>query len=90
MKQAVGGDTFGLIVQMSTTTSTTITPTITIRTYTGSGAIVDQWVNGPFTPSSISNTNLQTLTSFDLSQGNIYNKQITKGYFGDLILNYDP
>jgi len=90
MQKVNAGDTFALNVQMRSSLTTSFSPTVTIRTYVSGGAIVDQWVNGPFTPATISNTNLQTLTSFDLSQGNVYNKQITKGYFGDLIINYYP
>lgn len=90
MQKVNPGDTFTLNVQMRSSLTTAFSPTVTIKTYVNGGAVVDQWVNGAFTPSTISNTNLQTLTSFDLSQGNVYNKQITKGYFGDLIINYDP
>jgi hypothetical protein len=90
--QAVNtGDTFSLTVQMSTTSSAaTLTPTVSIYTYVSGGSIVDQVVSKPFSPASLTNTNLQTLTSLDMTQAYVFSTPITAGYFGNLIMNYQP
>lgn len=90
MKEAVVGDTFTLIVQMSTTSSAaSITPTVSVITYVNGGSKVDQYLNAPFTPATVTNTNLQTMTTFDFSKSYEFLKPIGKGYFGDLIAYYD-
>jgi hypothetical protein len=90
MKEAVVGDTFTLIVQMTTTSSAaSISPTVSVITYVSGGSKVDQFLNAPFSPASITNTNLQTLSSLDFSKAYEFLKPIRKGYFGDLIVLYD-
>lgn len=91
MKETAVGDTFTLIVQMSTSSAAaTLAPTVSIITYVSGGSKVDQVLNAPFTPSSITNTNLQTMTTLDFSKSYEFIKPIKKGYFGDLVLLYDP
>jgi hypothetical protein len=69
MKETAVGDTFTLIVQMSTSSAAaTLAPTVSIVTYVSDGSKVDQVLNAPFTPSSITNTNLQTMTTLDFSK----------------------
>lgn len=69
MKETAVGDTFTLIVQMSTSSAAaTLAPTVSIITYVSDGSKVDQVLNAPFTPSSITNTNLQTMTTLDFSK----------------------
>lgn len=93
MKEAIVGDTFAIVVQMTTSsTAATLSPTVSIYTYNAvnGGSLVDQVINAPFTPASITNTNLQTLATFDFSKAYEFIKQIRKGYFGDLVVLYDP
>lgn len=76
---------------MSTSLSTgTVSPTVSIYTYVGDGSKVDQILTSPFTPVSITNTNLQTLSTFDFSKSYEFAGPIKKAYFGDLVLLYDP
>jgi hypothetical protein len=51
---------------------------------------VDEIVNEPFTSGAITNTNLVTLTSFSIKNPYSYNRKITQGYFGDLIISFQP
>ncbi len=75
---------------MSTSSSAgTVSPTVNVITYVSGGSKVDQYLNAPFSPASISNTNLQTLSTFDFSKSYEFLKPIRKGYFGDLIVYYD-
>lgn len=93
MKETLVGDTFTLVVQMTTSSSSgTLNPVVSIYTYNNvnGGSLVDQIISSPFTPASIVNTNLQTMNTFDFSKSYEFLKTISKGYFGDLILNYDP
>ena len=93
MKEAVVGETFTLVVQMTTSSSAgSLSPTVSIYTYNNvnGGSLVDQIINSGFSPATITNTNLQTMTTLDFSKSYEYLKVIKKGYFGDLILNYDP
>ena len=93
MKETVIGETFTLVVQMTTSSSAaSLSPSVSIYTYNNvnGGSLVDQVLNAAFSPASITNTNLQTMASFDFSKSYEYLKPIKKGYFGDLILNYDP
>jgi hypothetical protein len=72
-------------------TSSTVTPTVTIKTYSSVGNIVDQAINVPFNTTTIANTNLATLTSFTITNPQISPKtKIMKGYFGNLLLNFQP
>jgi hypothetical protein len=90
MQEAIVGATFTLVVEMTTSLSSgTVTPMVSIYTYVSGGFIVDQIVNSPFTPAAIVNTNLQTLNTFDFSKSHEFVQPIRKGYFGDLIVNYD-
>jgi len=91
MQSVITGDTFTLTVNMITTTvASSFTPSVSIYTKVDAGNIVDQKVNMPFTSGAITNTNLDTFTSFTISNPYSYNQQITKGYFGDLIVNFQP
>lgn len=91
MNKIIGGNTFSLTVEMSTTyTTASFTPTVSIYTYASTGIMVDRIINSPFTTGAITNTNLNTLTSFNVIQPYKISKTIQKGYFGDLIVTYDP
>jgi len=54
---------------MTTTSSAgTLAPSVSIITYVSGGSKVDQVLNAAFTTVSITNTNLQTMTTFDFSK----------------------
>ena len=58
---------FNIFLQLtSSTTSSTVSPTITIKTYYGNGALVDQAINTPFTTTPLSVTSLTVLTNFNI------------------------
>jgi hypothetical protein len=91
MKQVTTGTTFTLGVKMiTTTTSASFTPTVSIYTKVSSGNIVDQVVNRALNSGAITNTNLATLSGFTVNNPFSYSNKIKKGYFGDLILNFQP
>ncbi len=75
---------------MTTSSSAaSISPTVNVISYVSGGSKVDQFLSAPFTPASVTNTNLQTMTTFDFSKAYEFLKPIRKGYFGDLIVLYD-
>lgn len=84
------GDTFSVTVMLMTTDTTSFTPTVSIYTKIANGFTVDQIVSSPFTAGAIINTNLPIFSTFTVSNPYIYNTQITKGYFGNLIINFEP
>jgi hypothetical protein len=91
MKQVVAGNTFTLNVELTTpTTLSSFTPQVSIYTYASTGNLVDNIINSPFTSGAITNTNLKTMTSFSVFSPYTISNTIKNGYFGDLILNYDP
>lgn len=63
---------------------------MTIKTYYGNGNVVDQAVNVPFSINPLSNTNLDVFTAFTLPSQAISTRSVTAGYFGDLLINFDP
>jgi len=75
---------------ISTSITSTVSPTVTIQTYYGNGAMVDQAVNVPFTPASLTNTNLTVLSSFSLPSAWTSTRSITAGYFGPLLISFTP
>ena len=85
------GSTFSVDLQMtSSSTASTVSPTVTIKTYYGNGAVVDQAVNVPFAITPLPNTNLTVLSTFSLPSFTTSVKGITAGYFGHLLLSFDP
>jgi len=74
----------------SISTAATVSPTVTIKTYYGNNAIVDQAVNIPFAITPLTNTNLTVLSSFSLPSYITSSKGITAGYFGHLLIAFDP
>jgi hypothetical protein len=85
------GSTFSVTLQMtSTSIASSVSPTVTIKTYYGNGAIVDQAVNVPFAITPLTNTNLTVLTSFSLPSFTTSKRAITAGYFGHLMVTFDP
>ena len=85
------GSVFNLFVQLiSTETAATVSPTVTIKTYYGNDALVDQAVNVPFATTPLTNTNLVVLTSFSLPETTTSKRAITAGYFGPLLVSFDP
>ena len=85
------GTQFNLFLQMiSTETTATVSPTVTIMTYYGNDALVDQAVNVAFATTPLTNTNLTVLTSFSLPEMTTSKRAITAGYFGPLLVSFDP
>lgn len=84
---------FTISLQLRTTsTSGTISPTVSIITYYSGTNKVDQVLNAAFSaPSaSLTNTNLQTLTNFNFPDPQKIYRKPTKGYFGHLLLKFQP
>jgi hypothetical protein len=91
LADVAAGATFSVTLQLtSTSTASTVSPTVTIMTYYGNGAIVDQAVNVPFSITPLTNTNLTVLSSFSLPAYTTSTKGITAGYFGHLLITFDP
>ena len=85
------GTVFSVFLQMvSTSTAGTVSPTVTIRTYYGNNALVDQAVNVPFATTPLSNSNLDVLTTFSIPEMTTSKRAITAGYFGPLLVSFDP
>ena len=85
------GTQFNLYLQMiSTSTASTVSPTVTIKTYYGNGALVDQAINVAFATTPLSNTNLVVLTDFSVPDFTTSTRAITAGYFGPLLMTFDP
>lgn len=84
---------FTLSFQLRTTSSVgTIAPTVSIVSYYSGTNKVDQVLSAPFSSpsSSLTNTNLQTLTNFNFADPQKIFRKPTQGYFGHLLLNYQP
>ena len=84
---------FSVSVQMKTvSSSSTISPTVSIVTYYSGTNIVDQVLNAPFSaPSaSLTNTNLPTMTTFTVPDPQIIERKPTLGYFGHLLVKFRP
>lgn len=75
---------------ISTATSATVSPTISIYTYYGNGYLVDQALNVPFATTPLTNTNLTVFSSFTVPKASVSTRPITAGYFGHLILKFQP
>jgi hypothetical protein len=85
------GSTFSVNLQLiSTSTAASVSPTVTIKTYYGNNALVDQAVNVPFATTPLSNTNLTVFSSFSFPSFSTSTRPITAGYFGPLLLVIDP
>ena len=85
------GATFNLTVQLtSTATASTVSPTVSIYTYYGNGNLVDQALNVPFATTPLSNSNLPVLTSFTVPSAFTSVRAITAGYFGHLLVSFQP
>ena len=75
---------------MSVDTAGTISPTVSIFTYYDTDTLVDKIENSAFTGTTITNTNLETFTEFEIENPVTFNEGIRKGYFGHLLLNIKP
>ncbi len=85
------GATFNLTVQLtSTSTASTVSPTVNIYTYYGNGNLVDQALSVPFATTPLPNTNLAVLTSFTVPSAFTTVRAITAGYFGPLLVSFQP
>lgn len=85
------GVSFNLTVQMrSTLTTATVSPTLNIQTYWGNGNLVDQVLNLPFVTYPLTNTNLTVFTSFNVPIAFTSVRPITAGYYGPLLVNFQP
>lgn len=91
LKDMPAGTTFNLTVQMhSTATTGTVSPTVNIQTYYGNGALVDQVLNLQFITYPLTNTNLTVFTSFSVPSAFTSVRAITSGYYGNLLVNFQP
>lgn len=91
MDTVAAGTTFDLYVQMESVDSTaTVAPTVSITTFWDVDKKVDEILNSPFTPTTVTNTNLETFTTFDVQNPQVVERKPTKGYFGDLIVRFKP
>lgn len=68
----------------STSTASTISPTITINTYYTGTTGVDTLSSQAHFSNPISNTNLKTMTTFTVDNPQYVVQRIRKGYFGPL------
>ena len=74
----------------TTNTGANISPTVSIITYHSGSNIVDRVLNAPFATPTIAVTNLQTLSTFSVSNPQKIERSPTKGYFGHLLLKFRP
>ena len=85
------GTTFNLTLQLrSTSTASTVSPTVDIRTYYGNGNEVDQILNLAFSTTPLTNTNRIVLDTFTLPDESTSVRAITAGYFGHLLVHFQP
>lgn len=85
------GATFSINLQLRSTTSTNpVSPTVTIKTYYGNGALVDQAINVPFAIASLPNANMVVFNTFTLPSSSVSTRAITAGYFGHLLVSFQP
>ena len=75
---------------ISTDTTATIAPKVSIYTYYETDVLVDQVEDAVFSGTTITNTNLKTLTNLNVNNPVPLPHKIKKGYFGDLLLNIKP
>ena len=85
------GTMFKVHLQMvSTSTASTVSPTLTIRTYYGNDALVDEAVDVAFATTPLPNTNLTVFNNFQVPHHITTKRAITAGYFGPLLVTFDP
>jgi hypothetical protein len=85
------GSTFALTVQLkSTLTTSTVSPTVTITTYESNNNPIDTAVNVPFITTPLTNTNLTVFSLFSVPTSYTSTQSISAGYFGHLLINYQP
>ena len=85
------GATFNLTIQLrSTSTTSTVSPTLDIKTHHGNGKIVDQALSVPFATTPLTNTNLTVFNTFDVPTSFTSTRGITAGYFGNLLVSFRP
>ncbi len=85
------GTTFNLTLQMrSTSTASTVSPTVNIQTYYGSGKPVDQVLNLPFITTPLTNSLMSVMTSFVVPPAFTSVRAVTAGYYGHLLLTFQP
>ena len=65
-------------------------PTVTVKTYYGNDALVDQAVDVAFATTPLSNENLVVLKDFSLPEFTTSERSLTAGYFGPLLISFDP
>lgn len=85
------GTTFNLTLQMrSTSTASTVSPTVHIQTYYGTSKPVDQVFNLAFSTTPLTNSLMSVFTSFVVPPAFTSVRAITAGYYGPLILTFQP
>jgi hypothetical protein len=88
---APGGSTFSITVQLiSAATTSNVSPQAKILTYYGTGNLVDQVLAVNFATYPLTNTNLTVFSSFSLPTASTSTKAITAGYFGCLLVSFQP
>ncbi len=75
---------------ISTATTSSVSPTVSIYTYYGNGNLVDQAINVPFAITPLPNTNLTVFSTFTVPSASVSTRAITAGYFGHLLLSFQP
>ena len=86
-----GGTTFQLDLELtSTSTAGSISPTVSITSYYDTDKIVDTISSSPLSTTTISNTNLETFTTFDIPNPQTVERRPSKGYFGHLLFKFKP
>ena len=85
-----GGTSFKLDLQLITTNTGTISPTVFIRTYYDTDKLVDYINDAPFVGTSINVVNKNMFTKFDIADPQIVERKPTKDYFGHLLFIFKP
>ena len=84
---------FTLDIELTTTTTvSSLSPTVSIVAFYDyeEETITDKIDNSPFSPATLSNTNLKTFTSFSVADPQVIERTPEKGYFGPLLINFKP
>ena len=84
---------FTLDMELSTNNAvSSLSPTVSIVAYYNyeEEIVTDQIDNSPFTPATLTNTNLITFASFSVVDPQVIERQPEKGYFGPLLINFKP
>jgi len=85
------GTAFKLTLLMrSIATTATVSPTVSIQTYYGNGAMVDRALNVPFSSTPLTNTNMTIVHTFTVPTEFKSVRGITAGYYGHFLMSFQP